>query len=128
MEYKLTVTLPQKFSLNQYERMFYLKRNTVKHEFYEAVKFATREGMLTTPPYDIHYHFMLWGAKMDLSNLMGMIKPLEDGMVRCGILEDDNHNIVQRLTITEERAPESSIRNKRSYCIITIKGLKQAEK
>lgn len=110
-----------KFSLNQYERMFYLKRNTVKQEFYEAVKFSDREGYLDKAPYDVHYHFLIWGAKMDLSNLMGMVKPLEDGLVHCGVFEDDNPDIIKRMILTEEKAPESSIKNKRSYCIITIK-------
>ena len=120
MEYKITVTLPQKFSLNQYERMFYIKRNEVKHHFYEAVKFSDREGYLPKPPFDVHYHFYIWGAKMDLSNLMGMVKPLEDGLVLCGVFPDDNPDVVKKLTLTESKAPESSIKNKLSYCLITI--------
>lgn len=124
MAYKLQVTLPQKFSLNQYERMFYIKRNEVKHHFYEAVKYADREGILTTPPYDVHYHFLIWGAKMDLSNLMGMVKPLEDGLVLCGILPDDNPDVVKSMLLTEEKAPESSKKSKLSYCEITINGAK----
>lgn len=120
MEYKITVTLPQKFSMNQYERMYHYKRYAVKQEFYEAVKYADREGYLDKPPYDVHYHFLIWGAKMDLSNLMGMVKPLEDGLVHSGVFEDDNPDIIKRMILTEAKAPESSIKNKRSYCVITI--------
>ena len=121
------VTLPLKFSLNQYERAFYIKRNQIKQQFYLAVRTAKREGTLSNPPYAVQYHFLMWGFKLDVSNLMGMVKPLEDGLVRCGILEDDNINIVKSLTLTEETAPESSKKTKLSYCIITIKPHSEAK-
>jgi hypothetical protein len=121
MAYKITVILPEKLSMNKYHTMHYMKLYQMKNHFYEAVKYADREGYLDRPPYEVHYHFRIWGAQMDLSNLMGMVKPLEDGLVKCGVFEDDNPGIIAKMTITEEKAPESSIKNKRSYCQITIK-------
>jgi len=117
MSYELFLTLPQKLSLNQYHTLHYYKLNNVKREFYKEVQFAERRGMLEQPPYHVHYHFYLWGAQMDVSNLMGMIKPIEDGMVKCGLLEDDNHTIIKKITITQERAPS---KKKVSYCKVTL--------
>lgn len=126
MEYKLLIELPLKFSLNKYERTFWVKRNEIKKQFYWAVKTAQRDGYMPKPPFEVHYHFMLWGAKMDLSNLMGMVKPLEDGLVLNKLFEDDNPDIIRKITLTESRAPEASKRTKTSYCLITIKHSSEA--
>jgi len=120
MTYTLEVVLPQKLSLNQYSTYHHFKLAKVKREFYEAVWAAERSGYMPEPPVKCHYHFRLWGARMDLTNLFGMVKPLEDGIVKEGLLEDDNPDIVKELTLSLERAPESSKRTKRSYCTITI--------
>ena len=117
-EYKLHVTLPQKLSLNQYHTYHYQKLNQIKHQFYTEVQFAKKTGVLPNPPYDSHYHFQLYGALMDITNLVGMVKPLEDGLVRNGIIPDDNKDIIKTVRITQEHTTEP--KKKISYCIITL--------
>lgn len=120
MRYELWVVLPEKLSLNKYHYYHYHKLHNIKQRFYEEVAYSEKTGYLPKPPYKCDYHFYIWGARMDITNLFGMVKPLEDGLVRNGIIEDDNPNIVAEITVRQEQAPESSKKTKLSYCRITI--------
>ena len=119
-ELTLDVILPRKLSLNQYHTLHHQKLYQIKYDFYQEVQVARRAGRLPEPPFDTHYHFLLWGAAMDQTNLIGMVKPLEDGMVKCGIIPDDNHHIVKSVKTTQEKATDKFAKKKISRCIITI--------
>lgn len=118
-ELVLEVLIPYKLSLNKYHTLHYYKLNQIKHHFYDEVRVAKRTGLMPKPPYDTHYHFILHGSQMDTTNLVGMVKPIEDGLWKNGLIEDDTHTIVKGVSITQEHAPSAD--DKINRCILTIK-------
>jgi len=118
--YTIDVIVPNKLSLNKYHTLHHQKLHAIKYEFYQEVLVAPKKGVRPRPPYYTHYHFILWGAQLDQTNLVGMVKPLEDGLVKCGVLIDDSPEYVKSVTVTQEKATDKAAKKKINRCIITI--------
>ncbi len=53
-------------------------------------------------PASVSYHFRLNGSRLDVSNHAYMTKMVEDGLVACGVLPEDDQQHVSQITISSE--------------------------
>jgi hypothetical protein len=102
---KLTIPIPEKVSLNRiYAGVHFRERSRHKDDYRLTVlcvpEVRPYEGEY---PVHIHYHFRLAGSKLDISNHAYMIKMLEDALVACGVIPDDDQQYVGMISVTSER-------------------------
>lgn len=82
--------IPQKISSNAtYAGLHWAKRKKIADLYHQSL-LPFRNMKVKEYPVDITYVFTFKGNPLDSSNTSLMGKLLEDGMVRCGILEDDD--------------------------------------
>lgn len=79
--------------------------NQMKRKFMNIVINSVRKGLgrqkVTNPPVIIHYKFYepSKGQKRDVMNIFSVVdKFVEDALVKCGVLEDDNPKFVANTT------------------------------
>jgi len=86
----ITMPLPEKVSTNQiYAGIHWAKRKKLVDLFHKAF-LEHRKLKVEHYPVDINYIFTFKTKPLDTTNCTYMVKCLEDGMVKNGILEDDN--------------------------------------
>ena len=109
---KLSVLLPYKISTNAfYARMHWTKRAEIVKAFRDEVFIAWKSSKMVPPhdfPVKMVYCFVLVGKMLDISNLSGMTKMIEDGLVACEALPDDTPAYVGEIIIRERRANKKS--------------------
>jgi hypothetical protein len=96
--------------------MHFAKRKKIADEGHLAVLAASQKVVPFDKPVSLYFQPIVKSpARMfDWLNYFATVKPIEDGMVRQGILHDDNYKWVTRGTIA---APQ---RGKESGVIVTI--------
>lgn len=109
----LNILVPEKLSLNKiYAGVHWQKRQEYTDEWHLAVQVSKPKRSTVYVggfPADCHYHFRLPGMKMDISNHAFMVKLIEDGLVRCGVLPDDTQKTVASITITAEQSDANEV-------------------
>lgn len=84
------MTIPHKISSNAtYSGMHWTKRKKIADLYHQSM-LPFRKAIISEYPVDITYVFTFKGKPLDSSNTATMAKMLEDGMVKCGILKDDD--------------------------------------
>lgn len=82
--------LPFKISSNAtYAGMHWTKRKKIA-DLFHASMLPFRKLEVKDYPVNVNYIFSFKGKPLDSTNTATMAKMLEDGMVACGILEDDD--------------------------------------
>jgi len=100
---KLVIPIPEKISLNKiYAGIHYRVRNAQKDDYHFAVMSVNPPPYQGKFPVQVHYHFCLQGKPLDISNYSYMTKLIEDSLVACGVLPDDNPKYVRSITITAQ--------------------------
>jgi hypothetical protein len=108
---KIIFHLPLKISANAiYAGIHWTKRNKHK-QLFQAVPFVAKP--ITKYPVICHYHFVLSGRLLDITNLFYMTKLQEDSLVNKGILRNDTPQFVSEIRTTIESGKED-------VCYITI--------
>ena len=103
---KLTIPIPEKVSLNKiYSGVHFSKRSGHKTAYQVAVRAAKPRPEAFAGPYPVHvhYHFRLAGPRLDISNHAYMLKMVEDGLVKCGVLPGDEPKYVGSYSVTGEK-------------------------
>lgn len=100
-EFRLSLPVPEKISTNRiYSGLHWSERNRLK-DLYHAHLLPWR---LSRPelkfPVKITYTFVWSKRPLDSTNQTFMIKMLEDGLVKIGILPDDTPKYVKSTTST----------------------------
>ncbi len=104
---KLTIPIPEKISLNKiYAGIHFRQRSQHKDDYHFAVMSASPKPYTGDFPVHVHYHFKLHGNQLDISNHAYMQKMVEDGLVACGVIPDDNQKYVASFTPTSEKIPD----------------------
>lgn len=100
-------------SLNKWQRMHWGKRSKIKEQWIWLIK----EQKPKKHPESVHITYTrVSSRKMDLDNVGGSFKAIGDALVKCGIIEDDNPDIVKSLTLKWEKAKSQ----KEQYSLIEI--------
>lgn len=102
---KLTIPIPEKVSLNRiYAGVHFRERSRLKDDYRLAVLCAPTvkryEGQY---PVAVHYHFRIYGSRLDVSNHAYMLKMVEDALVECGVIQGDEQKYVASITMTAEK-------------------------
>ena len=101
---KYVVPIPEKVSLNKiYAGIHFSQRKVHKDNYHLAVLASKPEPWTGDFPVHVHYHFKLRGNRLDISNHAYMQKMVEDGLVACGVLPDDDQKYVSGITVTAEQ-------------------------
>lgn len=114
---QLRVIFPFKVSTNKYFRMNHHPRSELNNAIYLTTLDAVRKEKLesiTTFLIKMRYTFFQNGTLLDASNCSGMAKALEDGLVKAGVMPDDNPRYVKGIEINSERNKTKGM----PYCII----------
>jgi len=115
---EIKIIIPIKFSTNQIHNKHWTWRKERQDEIHAEVQTSVKEQKIKpieNYPIKITYHFFVKDKLLDITNLAGMCKVLEDGLRYCNIIEEDNIKFVNEATILEDRSDE-----KYSYCIMTL--------
>ncbi len=109
---KITIPIPEKISLNKiYAGIHFRTRSRHKDAYRLAVQ-VMRPKPYTGPfPASCHYHFKLNGSRLDVSNHAYMVKMVEDGLVACGVLPDDDQKYIASIVVTTEYVPKGKGQN-----------------
>lgn len=100
----MVVPIPEKISLNKiYAGIHFRQRSEHKDEYQYAVLSSNPKPYTGSFPVHVHYHFKLRGQRLDISNHAYMTKMVEDGLVACGVLPEDDQNYVSGITTTAEK-------------------------
>lgn len=101
---KYVIPIPEKVSLNKiYAGIHFSQRSRHKNDYYLAV-LSSKPKKYTGPfPVHVRYHFKLSGPSLDISNHAYMQKMVEDGLVACEVLPEDDQKFVSGITITAEK-------------------------
>jgi hypothetical protein len=113
MTIRISMELPEKASTNVLYRLHGIKRWKTEQQFYLAVKeVVTRERIKPVTAYPIVavYAFEVPGKQLDVLNLSGMAKMVEDGLRHAGILIDDTPAYVAGVSLRCERSKDKRIR------------------
>lgn len=117
---KLTIPIPEKISLNKiYSGIHYRTRSRHKDAYRLAVMVSQPKPYSGPFPVECHYHFRLNGSRLDVSNHAYMTKMIEDGLVACGVLPDDDQKYVASITTTAEYVPKGKGQNEVEVTIMT---------
>ncbi|MBA4307013.1 MAG: hypothetical protein C0429_09790 [Sphingopyxis sp.] len=102
---KFTIAVPEKISTNKiYAGVHWSIRKRFvddMHLMVLASKIPRYDGPL---PVECRYRFRLNGPLLDSSNTTALGKITEDGLVRAGVLEDDNPKFVSWFCCKSEKA------------------------
>ena len=96
------ILLPDKLSLNKwYAGTHWSKRRKMADEFHWVVAAMRKECDLKPRlfPVRMTYKFYFQGRALDTSNCAAMVKLLEDGFVKAGVLPGDGPAYVREITI-----------------------------
>lgn len=97
----MLIPLPEKLSLNKlYSGVHWSKRKKMADEWHMVTLPFKRKLKPERLPTGVTYDFRLKGNLLDVSNLAGMVKLLEDSMVLNGILPDDSPKYVREITMS----------------------------
>lgn len=115
---EVTVILPEKLSTNKIYRMHFTEKNS----FQQAVNIAVKEAVqkqkikpIKEYPVICVYVFYITGKYLDILNLGGMAKAVEDGLRYAKIFKDDSKKYIEQVTLLEERSDK-----KYSYVTVEI--------
>jgi len=112
------VRIPKKISTNVYYRAHYMAKNSINNDFYNEVFAAVIKQKIkpiSNYPAKVSFVFFLHGRLLDWVNLSAMAKMIEDGLVKNGILENDDKRYISQGALSCEKSNA-----KYDYCIITF--------
>lgn len=105
--------MPKKISTNTiYAGTHWAKRKAqadLYHEYIQAVAHEKQIAPIEEYPIDIEYIFTFKGKPLDTTNATYMAKLCEDGLVKSGIIEDDDPEHVQYTGIYCQNGDEDLI-------------------
>ena len=108
---QFTIPIPQKVSTNV---IYSGKHWTVRkqhadlyHQYIRAEVKPPEKGF--EYPIDITYIFNFKGKLLDTTNCTYMVKLLEDGLVKSGIIEDDDPKHVQYTGIYSQKGKKDAV-------------------
>lgn len=91
-------------TLNEVRRMHFHKQAIAKKHWEDVVRIESRVQKLqpVSGPVIVTYRFHFTdGRRRDPDGYAYSAKSIQDGLVKSGILTDDNFNVVKELRITE---------------------------
>jgi len=100
---KITIPLVHKLSMNKvYAGLHWATKNKIKEKYYAEIKKA---GILYRPDYaiDLTVTFYFKSRVLDCTNCFPMVKMIEDGLVKEGVLKDDSPQYVQSVTCISKK-------------------------
>lgn len=101
--------IPEKISSNAtYAGLHWARRKKVA-DLYHSSMLQFRKLKVTEYPVEISYVFTFKRNPLDSTNCGTMAKLVEDGMVRCGILEDDDWKHVTSTTLHTQKGDKDLI-------------------
>lgn len=102
---KLTIPIPRRATVNTfYSAPHWAVRAKLASEYHEAVFWAVKRQkvrLITKYPVVCHYLFKLKGRLPDVSNLL--VKLIEDGLVKAGVLKGDSPEYVSKISLEVEK-------------------------
>lgn len=99
----ILIKLPEKLSANKmYAGMHWSVRKRIADDFHLAVLAAVRSQQIkavdsSNYPVRVKYEFCLAGV-LDVSNTFSMVKLVEDGLVKAGVIVGDSQKYVKEIT------------------------------
>lgn len=100
---KFTVPITNKISLNKiYGGVHWTTRKKHRDEYHTNVWAIQPKKYTGDFPVHISYSFKFKGRKLDASNCVYMLKLIEDGLVECGVIPDDNPKYVRSFSVEVE--------------------------
>jgi hypothetical protein len=105
----LKFPIPQKISGNSiYAGMHWSKRKKLA-DLYHTYMMPYRKNIVKDYPVDISYIFTFKSKPLDTSNCFLMLKFLEDGMVKNGIITNDSPEYVQSTTVYSQKGERDEV-------------------
>lgn len=114
----ITIIMPSKLSTNKIYTMHHFAKAKYNKEVHQAVKVAViQQKIKPIKEYPIicTYIFHAAGKTLDILNVAGMAKCVEDGLRYCGVLKDDTLKYVCQVTLLEEKSDKDY-----SYFVLEI--------
>lgn len=104
----LTIPILEKISLNKiYSGVHWSVRNRHVEDADSAVAYLPHAKPYKGKyPVHVHYHFLLAGTALDISNHGYMVKLVEDSLVKKGVLKGDQPKYVAGITVTAEKVSQ----------------------
>jgi hypothetical protein len=104
----IVLDIPEKVSANAfYAGMHWSKRKKLA-DLYHAALIEHRAKRFKTPAH-LTFTFTFKGRPLDASNTFAMAKMLEDGLVRWGILPDDNPDCVASIKVQSQKGGKDTV-------------------
>lgn len=95
-----TIPIVEKISNNKLRTVHWGTRNSITKKYREAVlKVYDEVPMLVAGPARLIVTFYFYNRPLDCSNCAGMSKMIEDGMVEAKIIQDDNPECIESVTL-----------------------------
>ena len=115
----IRIDLPHIVSFNATNGKHWSGNVRRKKDFYNSVLFTVLRN--STPEldgqYDFTYSFLVKSRLYDATNYFLMVKMLEDGLVKCGVLKDDSKKYVNSIRVI---AKKDKCQERLGECIISI--------
>lgn len=115
---EINIILSEKLSTNKIYTMHHMPKSEWNNELYRAVKVAViQQKIKPIQEYPIicTYVFYIAGKTLDILNLGGMAKTIEDGLRYSNIIKDDSLKYIKQVTLLEERSDKNY-----SYVVLEI--------
>lgn len=114
----IKIELPHKISTNTYYRLHYLKKSDIHHDFYWVAKEAVSGLKMpqVTYPIKMRYVFYFTGKLLDVINTSAMVKMLEDGFIRSGLIPDDTPKYINEIELHVKHCPKGEV----DHCTVEI--------
>lgn len=89
-----------------YSSQHYSVRSQMKTDYHWLIKTTKVKKIVGLPPYDFTYVFYFRHRRFDPTNCSYMVKMLEDGLVKEGVIENDNHRFVHSFKVATEKTTD----------------------
>jgi len=106
---KIKIPLPQKISTNKIYAGTHWATRKKQADLYHESLIEYRNEKITEYPVDINYIFSFKGKTLDTTNCSYMVKMLEDGLVKSGVLEDDDPKHVSFTGIYSQKGKKDEV-------------------
>ena len=119
MRQTATLILSQKVTTNQFYATHYMKRSAIKNSLYREMAVQVREQLRPVDECDLplhtQYDFAVKGRTPDIDNVSAIVKIINDTLVHCKIIADDNIKYIHKQTIllSEEKPQDAA-------CVVAV--------
>lgn len=96
---KFTIPIVEKISNNKLRTVHWGVRHSITKKYIDKVGWTCRFMDAIELPVDLIVTFYFKNRPLDCSNCAGMVKMIEDGLVKAKILEDDDIHHVRSVKI-----------------------------